>query len=281
MKGTVVSISCGMYKVECDGTIYQTSPRGIFRHTKGKIYVGDIVNLEEDHFLIESIETRHSFIKRPAIANIDQILIVLSLKEPDFSYYLACKYITFANYNGIKCYLVLTKSDIDSSNLEKQIIDDFTKIGVETFAISNKTKEGLSKVKELLANKCTCLLGQSGVGKSSLLNSLDENYNRSIGNYSLALGRGKHQTKEVILLPCLGGYIADTPGFSSLEIDLDDKQVAKFFPGFMDYSINCFYSDCLHVSENKCLIKKAVDEGKIPSIIYECYLKLLQEVKEL
>ena len=280
MKGRIVAISCGTYSIMSEGKLYDTSARGIFRKNKQKPLVGDIVEFNEKEFVINSIEERFSYLKRPPIANIDQILLVFSLSEPAFSYYLVCKYLTYVNYMGIKSYLILTKSDVDNEKEGQSIIDNFAKVGVKTFLVSNKTKEGLDEVKKLFLDKTTCLIGQTGVGKSSLLNAIDPKYKREVGEYSEALGRGKHQTKEVALLPYQGGFLADTPGFSSLELDIKEKEVSHYFPGMENEYVNCYFPDCMHISEGRCKIKEMVKEGIIPSIMYECYLKLIKEIKE-
>ena len=145
---------------------------------------------------------------------------------------------------------------------------------------SSKKQEGIEEVKNLFNEKISVLVGQSGVGKSSLLNAIDPNYTREIGEYSEALGRGKHQTKEVVLLPYMNGYIADTPGFSSLDLNLTKLEIAHYFPGFRELYLNCFYSNCLHQNEKECRVKDAVKEGIIPSIAYESYIKLLSEEDE-
>ena len=278
MIGTVVAIQCGIYSVDVDGVIYQTSPRGLFRMKHQKVMVGDKVILDETNFIITDVLERSSFIKRPCLANAEQMILVFSLVEPEFSYFLACKYLTYANSLGIKAKLVLTKSDRIKDKKEiDEIKNNFNKIGIETFVISSKSKEGIDIVRSLFRNNISCLVGQTGVGKSSLLNSIDEDFAREVGEYSKALGRGKHQTKEVILLPFNGGYIADTPGFSSLELDLSKREISKCFPGMEKASLECYFSDCLHVSEGKCAVKKLVEEGNIPSIIYESYLQLLKE----
>ena len=150
-------------------------------------------------------------------------------------------------------------------------------MNIELFIISNKTKEGLEDIKHLFRDEITCLIGQTGVGKSSLINSIDPEFNRNIGEYSLALGRGKHETKEVVLLPYEGGYIADTPGFSSLDLELFKEDLAAFFPGFTSLYTECYFSNCLHISEKKCKVKEAIESGDIPQIAYECYLKLSSE----
>lgn len=278
MRGRIVSSSCGTYSIDVDGVIYNAPARGLFRNRGVKPTVGDDVEISEENFVIQNVYDRVSFLKRPPIANIDQMLIVESLKEPEFSYLLAFKYLTYANMNGIKAKIILTKSDKEE---DKKLIDEiqnnFKMMNIETFVVSNKTLEGLEEVKKLFKDHVTCLIGQSGVGKSSLINSIDKDFERKVGEYSYALGRGKHQTKEVILLPYEGGYIADTPGFSSLELDLYKEDLAQFFPGFNELYTQCFYSNCLHITENKCLVKEQFENGTYPKIAYECYLKLSEQ----
>ena len=278
MTGRIVALSCGIYSVEANGVIYKVPARGVFRNKNVKPVVGDSVELDEINFIISNVNPRVSNLKRPPIANIDQMLIVESLSQPDFSYLLAFKYLTYANMNNIKAKIVLTKSDrLEDKKIINEIVETFTKIGIEVYAVSNKTQEGLEEVRKLFNNHITCLIGQTGVGKSSLINAVDPQFERAVGEYSYALGRGKHQTKEVILLPYQGGYIADTPGFSSLDLELFKEDLAKYFPSFEDRSLNCYFSNCLHISENKCTVKEAIKNGEIPQIAYDCYLKLSEE----
>ena len=278
MKGLIVALSCGVYSVRADGIIYNLTARGVFRNQGIKPVVGDEVDFNEETMVIETVYPRNSFLKRPPIANISQIILVFSLKEPEFSYLLAFKYLTYANMNNIKAKLVLTKIDKDvDAELIKEIREVFSSVGTETYFISNKTKEGLEEVKALFANEVSCVMGQTGVGKSSLINAIDPNYEREIGEYSNALGRGKHRTKEVILLPYQGGYIADTPGFSSLDLNLFKEDLAAFFPAFNHLYNKCYFTDCLHLSESKCAVKDAINEGKISQKAYECYQKLSEE----
>ena len=278
MRGRIVSLSCGVYSIECDGVIYNAPARGLFRNRGLKPMVGDDVEIDEQTYVIDRVYDRKSFLKRPPIANIDQMLIVESLKEPEFSYLLAFKYLTYANMNGINAKIVLTKSDkgIDEKELN-DILDCFKKINIEVYVISNKTLEGIGEVRKLFKNHVSCLIGQSGVGKSSLINAIDKDFERKVGEYSKALGRGKHQTKEVILLPYEGGYIADTPGFSSLELDLYKEDLAQFYPGFTEIFTNCYYSNCLHISENRCAVKEIIENGEYPKVAYDCYLKLSEQ----
>ena len=278
MEGIVVGLRCGVYSVLSEGVIFRLPARGLFRNKGVKPVVGDKVLINDDYSMIIDVFERTSFLKRPTIANLDQILLVFSLKEPEFSYHLAFKYLTYANMNNIKAKVILTKLD-KTKDLEEieNIINVFNKLGYDVFVVSNKTKEGLEEVRHIFKNKISCLVGQSGVGKSSLLNAIDPEYDRSIGEYSKALGRGKHETKETILLPYEGGFIADTPGFSSLDLELFKEDLAQFFPSFDKYYLDCYFSNCLHISEPKCLVKQALENGDIPQIAYDTYLKLSSE----
>lgn len=278
MEGRIVGLSCGIYSIIADGIIYQAPARGIFRKKDIKPVVGDYVTFNEKEKVIIEVKERTSLLKRPPIANIDQIFIVQSLVEPEFSYLLTFKYLTYANMNNIDAKIILTKIDRyqDKEKL-KEIIQTFSSMGIDVYCLNNKSGEGVEQIKKLFNSHTTCFIGQTGVGKSSLANAIEPKYERLIGEYSKALGRGKHQTKEVILLPYQNGYLADTPGFSSLDLNLYKEDLAIYFPGFKDKYTNCFYSNCLHISENKCEIKKAITENKIPEIAYECYKKLSDE----
>lgn len=278
MRGRIVSLSCGIYSINVDGVIYNAPARGLFRNRGIKPLVGDEVEIDSNNLIINTVYNRTSELKRPPIANIDQMLIIESLKEPEFSYLLAFKYLTYANMNNIKAKIILTKVDKqDDLKLISEIKETFKAIDIEVYVVSNKTKEGLKEVRELFANHISCLIGQSGVGKSSLINAIDKDFERKVGEYSKALGRGKHQTKEVILLPYEGGYIADTPGFSSLELNLYKEELAEFYPGFSEFFTKCYYSNCLHITENKCAVKERIEQGLYPKIAYDCYLKLSEE----
>lgn len=276
MIGIVVSKKYGQYIVDVDGVLYNALIRGSVK-LRDHIYVGDKVILSDDNYVISGLVERNSLLKRPQISNVQQTVLVFSLVEPDFSYYLAFKYLTYANYNEVPAVIVLSKSDKCDESEISEIKETFSKLNIPVYVTSSKKNEGINEVKNLFKEKISVLVGQSGVGKSSLLNAIDPSYTREIGEYSNALGRGKHKTKEVVLLPYLNGYIADTPGFSSLELCLSKLEIAHYFPGFKDLYLSCFYSNCLHQNEKECKVKEAVKEGNIPSIAYESYIKLLSE----
>ena len=208
MKCRIVALQCGIYSCLKDGELYKVPAKGIFRNKNIKPVVGDLIELDEEKGVISEVYERVSFLKRPTITNLDQMIIVHSLVEPEFSFDLLFKYLTYANINGISAKIILTKLDKADKKLVEEIKEVYTKLGVETYFVSNKKGDGINEVKKIFTGHISCLLGQSGVGKSSLLNSIDNNFQRSVGEYSKALGRGKHKTKEVILIPYENGLIA-------------------------------------------------------------------------
>lgn len=279
MKGRIVGLNCGMYSVLCGENMFNVPAKGVFRIKNNKPVVGDIVDIDENNIVINNIYERLSYLKRPTLANLNHMFIVESLYQPEFSFLLAFKYLTYANINGIKASIILTKADkFKDLKAIQNIKNVFNKIGIDVYVTSSKENIGLSELKPLFEKQISCFIGQSGVGKSSLLNAINPDYSRSIGEYSYALGRGKHQTKEVVLLPYLDGYIADTPGFSSLDLDIFKEDLAQYFPGFENLFVECYYSNCLHVSEDKCAVKQAVENGLIPKEAYENYLILLKDL---
>ncbi len=278
MIGRIVASISGQYSISDGENIFSAVPRGIFRKDNHRLLVGDLVEFNKEMNTIEKILPRKNELKRPRIANIDQLLIVSSIDKPLFSFELVLKYLTFANFNHIHSEIIITKTDIASENeIIAQITDVFEKIGVKTHFISNKTGEGIEEIKKIFNGKVSALMGQSGVGKSSFLNMVDPLFDRGVGQYSEALGRGKHKTREVILLPFGGGFIADTPGFSSLELEMTKEELGQYFPGIENLYTGCAYSNCIHISEINCKVKEALNLGILPKVVYDCYIKMSNE----
>ena len=280
MKGKIVSTVGGVYTIYVNGITYNVFPKGIFKFKKQHLCVGDNVSFDENELVINEILERKNELIRPRSANVDLLLITMSVVEPELSPELLYKFLTYANMNGVEAKVLFTKLDLlkDKSELNK-LISDLNKLDIEVFTVSKDDESAIYKLKEVLKDKTTIVMGQTGVGKSSFINLLDEKFDRKIGSFSVALGRGKHQTKEVLLLPFNGGFVGDTPGFSSLDLELFKEDLAQFFPGYQKYYTKCYFSNCLHQNEKQCKIKEEIISGNLSKEAYEIYLKLLSSLK--
>ena len=281
MNGIIISSIAGKYKVLGEKQEYECTAKGAFRNQKIKPLVGDDVIIDENDLVIKEILPRRSELIRPNVANIDHLIIVHSYLQPAFSYGLIFKYLTYANMNGIKASVVISKVDKCENNEDLQgILEVFRSIDVPIYFVNSKGKEGVEEVKKIFSHNIVALIGTSGVGKSTLLNAINPLYNRKEGEYSYSLKGGKHQTKEVVLLPYEDGYLVDTPGFYSLQLNLKKDELAKFYPGMYLHSQDCYYSNCLHLNEKQCAIKADLASGKLHKVVYENYLQQLKEIEE-
>lgn len=266
-----------LLEVEGQKVIFQAAVD--FIRQKTAIYVGDMVEADLTSLQITKIEPRHNFLVRPPVANIDEVLVVMSLVEPEFSLLLVEKFLAYALFANVKPVLILTKKDkVTSETLIVRVKDLLTRLNVTFFIISSFTPSDLVPIEKIVRNKKIALMGQTGVGKSTLINSLYQDFEREVGEYSFHLGRGRHTTKEIIMLKTDLGYIVDTPGFSSFELPMIKSELAENYPGFGPYLGQCFFNDCLHLSEHRCAIKRAVERGEINSDSYDNYVKISQEL---
>ncbi|MCI6329679.1 MAG: ribosome small subunit-dependent GTPase A [Erysipelotrichaceae bacterium] len=280
MRGKILSSKGNVYVVLGeDGIFYNVFPRGLLKFRNKNVMVGDECNIDDENFSIEDILPRKNSLIRPKVSNVDQIFVMMSVKRPELSKELIFKFLTYVNMNNVEPKLILTKYDLlEDKSIYNDFIDELNKLGVEVFLISKYDESSISLLKEKLKNKTSMFMGQTGVGKSSFINMLDASFERKEGEYSEVLHRGKHQTKEVILLPYEGGYIIDTPGFSSLDLDISKHDLAHFFPGFSKLYTSCFYTDCLHKNEKNCKIKEEMANNLFSDETYNIYLKLLEEL---
>ena len=280
MEGKILSTVGGIYKVYSGGHIYTLFSRGAIKHKSFSLCSGDNIIFDEKESIIEKAHDRKNFLIRPRSANVDLMMITMSVVEPELSHELVYKFLTYANLNGIPAAVLFTKMDrLTDTNKVENLKNDLEKLGYTVFLLSPEKTEIIGKLREFLGNKTTIIMGQTGVGKSSAINLIDPQFNRKIGEYSDALGRGKHQTKEVILLPFGDGFIGDTPGFSSLELDLYKEDLAQYFPGYEKYYLECYFSNCLHQNEKECKIKEEITKGNLSKEGYEIYIKLLNQLE--
>jgi ribosome biogenesis GTPase len=274
MIGQLISINSGKYEIKCNEFFFIVNAAGKLRNINVKPLVGDIVEFTPNKFLTK-VYKRKNFLKRPKVSNVDQAIIVSSLIEPKYSSILTNKILAIIEHNNILPIIVFTKKD----KIIKSYLKEYQKQGYKVFEISNKTKEGIKNLSKVFKNKISVFIGQTGVGKSSTINSLF-GFNLKTNKISKSLKRGKHTTRIIKIYDLINGQIIDTPGFSSFENDLTKFELARSYKNFEENSIKCqFNRNCLHNKEINCQIKKMVKNNKISKKRYSDYLKLLLEAK--
>lgn len=286
MKGRILKGIGGFYYVDTADGIVSCKARGKFRKTVGKPIVGDLVELEKQPdgtgYLLEIFERKNSLI-RPAVANLDLVVILATEAQPKTDPFLIDKVIAITENKNIEPCVILSKTDLNSNDT---LYDVCQNAGITVFRVSTVTGEGICAVRQFLHGKAAAFAGNSGVGKSSLLNQLVPGFAAETGSISDRIGRGKHTTRHVELVPCEGGgYIADTPGFSSFDTERMDLVLADelqhTFREFAPYLGMCRFTGCAHVKEKDCAVIAAVQEGKIAASRHESYVKLYESVKDL
>lgn len=275
MIGKIIKQISNDYTVKLDDKVIICKARGKFRKLGITPLVGDNVVVDiENNYILEILDRKNE-LERPGISNIDQAVIVTSVKIPDFSSNLLDKLLTIIEFNNVKPIICFTKLDlIDGKTLQeiRNIQLYYRSIGYDVYDNTD------IKLKEIFKDKITVFAGQSGAGKSSLLNRLDNTLDLEIGEVSIALGRGKHTTRHTELIEVLGGLIADTPGFSALDFkDMSKSDIRDNFVEFNEYKENCEYKDCMHVNEKVCAIKDNVENNIILKSRYDNYLKFIEK----
>lgn len=285
-QGLIIKGIGGFYYVEVADTIYECKARGVFRKNGITPLAGDRVKISiasNDTCTIEEILPRRNFLVRPPVANIDQLFIVTSVCDPAPNPLIIDKTIAVAEDKEIEPIVILSKSDLQRCDWLQEI---YSIAGIRVLSISSVTGEGADDVKKMLSGKISAFTGNSGVGKSSLLNCIDTKFNLQTGETSKKLGRGRHTTRQVELLKLdCGGYVADTPGFSSIDMeryDLVRKENLQFcFREFEPYLNLCKFPSCSHTCEKGCAVIQAVDEGEIPKSRHESYVAMYNDVKDI
>ncbi len=282
MNGKIIKGIGGFYYIKTDEGLIECKARGKFRHKDIKPMVGDdvTIKMENGKGVIEEIHKRTSELIRPTVANVSLAFIVFAVKNPDINFDLLNKFLILCEYNNIEVVVCLNKVDLVSEEERDEIKKRINDIGYEVLYINAKEGVGIERLKERIQGNITVLCGPSGAGKSTLINQLADKEHMETGSVSVKLGRGKHTTRHSELIEIEDGYIVDTPGFSTLEIkDLMDKNDLKYcFPEFTEYNDKCKYRGCLHYKEPKCVLKEAVEEGKVNKYRYDFYVKSLEEI---
>lgn len=287
-KGQIRKAVSGFYYVYRDGQTYQTRARGNFRNRKITPLVGDKVLFEStslvDGYVLEVLPRVNELV-RPTIANVDQAIVVMSCIEPDFSTYLLDRFLVILEEKKISPIIYVTKTDLlDIADYQELVIiqKKYEDIGY-TFILPHPENQidAREQLIALFSGKLTVFMGQSGVGKSTLLNFLSPQLKLQTGEISQALGRGKHTTRYVELIPIFDGLVADTPGFSSIDLlEIDKVDLGKYFPEMLEASSGCKFRECLHKHEPNCAVKEEVEQGQIVLFRYEHYLHFLEEIEQ-
>lgn len=281
MNGIIVKGIGGFYYVKtADNCIYECKARGIFRKEKITPAVGDRVEIEvnNNNGSIIKITERKNCLIRPSVANIDALIIVVAATSPEPNLFLIDKMIVNAHKNNIEVMICINKSDLKNADEIEKI---YTGAGYKVFTVSAKEGSGIDELMGVLKDRITAFAGLSGVGKSSLLNALTD-YNAQTGKISEKIQRGKHTTRHVELFELEGGgYIFDTPGFSSFETeDITPGDLWEYFPEMSDAAHNCRFRGCVHINEPDCAVKEKLNDGKISLSRYDSYKEIYKTLKD-
>lgn len=276
----------GFYYVEAEGVLYECKARGLFRKQGQKPVAGDRVKISltgEKTASLDEILPRKNVLTRPPVANLDQLFLVTSVCDPIPNVLVLDKMIAVAEDHAIDPVVVMTKADLGDTSPWRDI---YQKAGLTFVEVSAVTGQGILEMKRLLRGKMSAFSGNSGVGKSTLLNAIGEGYDLATGEISQKLGRGRHTTRQVELFPLRGGgYVADTPGFSTVDMeryDMVEKDHLQYaFREFAPYLGQCKFPSCSHICEKGCAVLEAVQKGEIAPSRHESYAAMYREVKEV
>ncbi len=286
-EGKIMKALSGFYYVLDGKEVIQCRGRGVFRKNKVNPLVGDHVKYQAenktDGYVLE-VKARKNELIRPPIANVDQAILVFSAVEPDFSPALLDRFLVLIEDNEIDPIIIVSKIDLLPDEQRARLdeyVNYYRKLQYPVIVTSSVTEAGISELLPFLDGKTSVFAGQSGVGKSSILNTINPNLELKTNDISTHLGRGKHTTRHVELIPIGSGLVADTPGFSSLEFaELEAERLTYCFPEFHELSENCKFRGCLHDKEPKCAVKAAVETGDVARFRYDHYMQFLEEIRE-
>lgn len=282
--GIIVKGIGGFYYVKVNDKIYECKARGRFRKQNIVPTVGDNVAIDilgDSNGVIKEIYKRESLLLRPSVANINQVIIVFALASPDPNLYLLDKFIVSAEEQGLDIIICFNKMDIVDNTKVEELKDIYKDTGYKLIFTSVVNDKGIGELRKVLSNKISAFAGPSGVGKSSLLNTVQPNFELKTGEISEKNERGKHTTRHVELLELnSGGYILDTPGFTSLDLNTSEEELQYLFPEFKTFLDCCKYKGCNHINEPECAVKNGVENNKISLSRYNSYVNIIKELRQ-
>ncbi|MGL4731593.1 MAG: ribosome small subunit-dependent GTPase A [Clostridium sp.] len=281
MQGVIVKGIGGLYYVNCEGTTYKCKARGKFRYNNLSPMIGDNVEIKIDgeSATIEKIYDRKTELIRPVVANVTQAFVVFAFRYPDLNRDLLSKFLLLCEYNNLNAIVCFNKMDFENETIY-EVKEELESAGYEVLYLEAKNNVGLDKLKEKIGGNISVFCGPSGVGKSTILNKFVGRDMMETGEVSNKLKRGKHTTRHSELVEFEDGFLVDTPGFSSLELDFIEKEDLQYcFKEFEKYREDCKFNNCMHHKEPGCGVKKAVEEGKIHKSRYDFYIKTLEDIK--
>ena len=285
--GTIIKGIGGFYYVKVEEKVFECKARGIFRKDDITPLPGDsvsifIVDAHRGTGNIVEISERRTQLVRPSVANVDQVAVIIAVKSPAPDFVLLDKLLITAEIKDIHPIVCINKIDLDETGSHEEIAKAYDKAGYDVLLLNSKRHVGFEALKERLKGKITVFAGQSGVGKSTILNSLSQDSRMETGEVSTKIERGRHTTRHAELFELeSGGYVVDTPGFSSFELtDLPYQQLELYYPEFSDYLNKCRFTGCSHITEPECRIKEALAEGFIDMGRYNRYIQFYNSLKQ-
>ncbi len=284
IKGRVIKGIAGFYYVDTEYGVFRAKGRGIFRNKGKLLVVGDIVTIaiddEQSDARIESISPRRNEFSRPPVSNIDKLIVVCSIVEPEINFLVIDKLLATAEKNYVKPILCINKTDLVTKEELKEIVTKYECV-YEVIEVSAMTGEGIQSIINTVSSSSVAFAGPSGSGKSTLINRIVKTAYAETGTLSEKTLRGRHTTRHVEIFKCGNGYIFDTPGFTSFDLkSVDESDLGALFPEIKKASTLCRFRNCRHINEPECEVKNAVTNGKIATTRYDSYISCLNEIRE-
>ena len=272
MRGLIVKSISGDYTVKTGNQMIVCKPIGLFRHKGITPKVGDIVTIDNNK--IADIDERVNDLIRPFVSNVDKVFIMTSIVRPEINTNLLDRIIAMAEYENLKIILVFTKADLANDDKYKEITEYYRNLGYPVYYLPHEIDKIIDEIND---NVCV-VAGQSGVGKSTMINKFNPNFKIKTDEISEALNRGKHTTRHIELLEVGTGYVADTPGFGTLDLTMDIQSLSQVFVEF--FETKCKFNPCFHISEPGCKVKEKINKNEILKSRYDNYLLFIEEIKK-